>query len=68
MESRAQPVWGQAGKWGAKPQDWEDEGGQCFSGLRKDRLTKNKRLGLQKRGMLAWKHRVQHHTAPKRWN
>lgn len=54
MESRAQPVlWGQAGNWGAKPQGWEDEGGQCFSGHRKDRLTKKKRLGLQKRGMLA---------------
>jgi len=61
MESRAQPARGQAASW-------EGDGGPCFSGRSKGRLMRKERLGLQKRGMLACKHKVQYHTAPKRWN
>lgn len=55
-------------KVGGKAASWEGEGGRCFSGHSKGRLKRKERFGLQKRGMLAWKHRVQYHTAPKRWN
>lgn len=61
MESRAQAVRGRAA-------GREGDGGRCFSGRSKGELKRKKRLGLQKRGMLAWKHKVQYHTAPKRWN